>query len=233
MLTASVALAVLAVLLWPPTAAWRHAPSPTTRQPERAAPAESGASSRRQQRARPSTALAGDLDALAAALAAGVPTSQAVQLVHGESTNPQPWSELAAAAARGQPLGPVWRRLSRSLSLPHLEVVAAAWEISERLGSPLADAVATAASGLRSREESTGRLRVATAGARASAALLSALPVVGVGMALLLGIPPTTLYGGPLQLAALTAALLLILAGRRWTQAQIDAVPRRAARAVP
>lgn len=184
---------------------------------------------RRDRGAGPESATA--LDSLAAALAAGLPTGPAVVLVHTESGRSDPdWAELAEAAARGDPLAPVWRRLARARGLPDLAVVAAAWEISERLGAPLADAVATAARGLRARAASDAALRAGTAGARASATLLTALPAVGVGMALLLGIPPTTLYGAPVPLAGLVLAVVLVLVGRRWTRAQLAAVPRRAAR---
>ena len=54
---------------------------------------------------------------------------------------------------------------------------------------------------------------VATAGARATAAVLGLLPLAGVGLAALLGVGPTRLYGSPAALASASAGLVLLGVG--------------------
>lgn len=233
-------LALLAVLLWPAGSGLLPRPGPGGEsRASRGSRARGGvgALARLATRRRSLPAeqhlrfVATSLDSLAAALGAGIPTAQAVRLVSVESARSgSGWAPLLEAADRGESLAPVWRRLAREWDLPDLVVVASAWQVSERLGAPLAEAVRTSAAGMRARADAAAALRAGTAGARASAGLLTGLPLVGVGLALVLGIPPDRLYGAPVPLISLTAAAVLVLVGRRWTRAQLAAVPRRAAR---
>ncbi len=70
------------------------------------------------------------------------------------------------------------------------------------------------------------KLSSATAGARATSALLSVLPIGGVGIALMLGIDPLTLYGNPLALASAICGLGVLLVGRWLVNFMIGRVGR-------
>ncbi len=65
-----------------------------------------------------------------------------------------------------------------------------AWEQSESLGTPLAEAVATCAEARQADHDHELRRRAASAGPRASMILLTALPVVGPLLATLAGLGP-------------------------------------------
>lgn len=126
-------------------------------------------------------------------------------------------SQLAVRAEAGLELAPVFRALGTDFDLPQLEVVAAAWAMSDELGCSLTDAVAAAVSLLEAADDRERTLRVAVAGARATMHLLTGLPAAGVGIAALAGVPPGQLYTGVAGLGALSVGVVLILLGRWWS----------------
>ncbi|MGB3829683.1 MAG: type II secretion system F family protein [Ornithinimicrobium sp.] len=157
------------------------------------------------------------LDGLSASLAAGLTPEDSLRMAAQATTQQSMRAVIAPvlqAATQGRPLGAPWQRVARQHDHPDLSSLARAWLISERLGCPLADAVATTASTSRSRTMLQHRLDAATAGARATSTLLSVLPIGGVGIALTLGIDPITLYGNPLSMASALAGLSLLVGGR-------------------
>lgn len=156
------------------------------------------------------------LDNLAAALRVGLPPAEALQLAtRGAPTHVRSTVEAVLVASRdGRQCGPAWARAAREADRRELHLLARSWAISEQLGAPLADAVDSAARSARSQRELSSRLATATAGARTTATILSLLPVVGVGVALLMGIGPADLYGSPAALMSLAAGLLLLGGGR-------------------
>lgn len=157
------------------------------------------------------------LDGLSASLAAGLTPEESLRMASQTSMAAGIRAMLIPvleAAQEGRPLGVSWQRIAREHDHPDLSSLARAWLISERLGCPLSDAVATTASTSRSRTTMDQRLSSATAGARATCALLSVLPIGGIGIALMLGIDPLTLYGNPLSLASALIGLSLLMAGR-------------------
>ena len=156
------------------------------------------------------------LDQLSAALRSGLPPADAVAIVltgAGPAVRDH-LSVVLAAAREGRPCAPAWARVVRSTVTPELELLARSWAISERLGAPLADAVDSASRALRSRRDLDSRLETATAGARTTATILTLLPVAGVGLALLMGIAPSTLYGSWPAVCSLLAGLVLLALGR-------------------
>ncbi|HKJ12370.1 MAG TPA: type II secretion system F family protein [Ornithinimicrobium sp.] len=156
------------------------------------------------------------MDALHAALQAGLSTSQALRMV---SSTTDAWgllTPLVRAADEGRPMGHEWRRLARRMDHPDLSALARAWMISERAGSPVADAVATSANTARARTALSQRLQAATAGARATCTMLTLLPLGGLAVTSLLGLPPTQLYAHPAAAAAGLLGVALLLLGR-WT----------------
>ncbi len=170
------------------------------------------------------------LDGLSASLAAGLTPEESLRMASQTSTDAGVRVMLIPvlkAAQEGRPLGVPWQRIAREHDHPDLSSLARAWLISERLGCPLADAVATTASTSRSRTTMDQRLTSATAGARATCALLSVLPIGGIGIALMLGIDPLTLYGNPLSLASALLGLALLVGGRWMVSRMIGRVGPR------
>lgn len=156
------------------------------------------------------------LDQLCAALRSGLPPAEAVAMARTGAGLPvrEALAVVLEAARDGRPCAPAWARVVRSSSAPELALVARSWAVSERLGAPLADAVESASRALRSRRDLDSKLETATAGARTTAAILTLLPVAGVGLALLMGIGPATLYGSWPALCSLAGGLLLLAVGR-------------------
>jgi tight adherence protein B len=87
----------------------------------------------------------------------------------------------AALAAEAGRRPDVARSLSR---------VARAWALAERHGVPLADLLEGVRSDLRWRTAHAGRVRAQLAGPRATAAVLAALPALGLGLGELVGAGP-------------------------------------------
>lgn len=156
------------------------------------------------------------LDELSASLRVGLPAGEALAM---SVTGSPPAVRTALlpvleATQDGRPGAAAWLRAARSARGGDLEFVARSWAISEQLGAPLADAVESAARGLREERALRGRLDAATAGARTTANILTLLPVAGVGIALLMGIGPAELYGSGLALTSLVAGVVLMAVGR-------------------
>lgn len=182
---------------------------------------------RRPDRASPEQVLA-LLDGLGPALSAGLAPAEALRLQvqvtledgrAGPPQGPSRWhaqlADLGARARDGEPLGPSWRELARAHRSPELLLLAQAWGLSERLGSPLAEAVGVTTELVREGQRSVRRVQAASAGARATMNLLTVLPLGGVGVAALLGLSPLTLYTqSTLALVSLGLGLVLLGAGR-------------------
>lgn len=177
----------------------------------------------------PTDGVVGFLDALGAALGAGLTPADALRVsapTHPTRVLDTVSAAVIVAADDGRPTGPVWKRGARRSGHPDLAALARAWTLSERLGCPLSDAVKTTTRVARTRTELQQRLDSATTGARMTCSLLSLLPVGGVGVALLLGIDPITLYTSPIAAASLTLGLVLLLIGRLVVRRMIAHVVR-------
>ncbi|MDQ6649253.1 MAG: type II secretion system F family protein [Actinomycetota bacterium] len=116
---------------------------------------------------------------------------------------------------------PVGRRRADPVVEPAalvLRRLAACWQVSARTGAGLATSVDRLAEALRVDEEQRAELAAQLAGPRATARLLAALPLAGVGMAALLGAAPMavllhTRWGA----GCLLLGLGLDVAGVAWT----------------
>jgi tight adherence protein B len=112
--------------------------------------------------------------------------------------------DVPAALERGAPRsGPLRAEMRR---------VAAAWSIAERHGAPLADLLEGALTDLRWRRAFEERSHARMAGPRATAAVLTALPLLGIGLGHLLGADPL----GVLRAGVLGQLLLLGGSGLLW-----------------
>lgn len=103
--------------------------------------------------------------------------------------------------------------------------VAAAYRISEALGTPLADVLERVDADLRATRRLSDSVRSETAGARATAVLLVGLPVLGLAMGAGLGADPVhTLLHTGIGAACAGGAVLLHVAGLVWTERLIRGV---------
>lgn len=157
------------------------------------------------------------LDAAAAALRTGLPTVEALEVAGGAVSAPmrrRVLEPVLQAAREGRAVAPVWQKVARRVGDPDLAAVGRAWALSERTGAPLAEALTTAAAIARARVAHGRRVDAATAGAHATSALLTLLPLGGVGVGFVLGLSPAVLYGTPFAQASLGAGLVTLLLGR-------------------
>ncbi len=109
-----------------------------------------------------------------------------------------------------------------------LRRVAGAWALAEQHGVPLADLLAGVHADLRWRLAYAGRVGAALAGPRATAAVLTALPVLGILLGELVGAAPLqVLRSGVLGQVLVVSGVGLAAAGAAWTRAVLrSAVPR-------
>ncbi|MBN9606021.1 MAG: type II secretion system F family protein [Actinomycetales bacterium] len=113
-----------------------------------------------------------------------------------------------AARARAGPLGEAWG------------AVALAWRVAAVAGAPLAPTLAELADVLRDLGESSREVAIALAGPRATARIVLALPAVGLGFGLLLGVDVVgTLFATLPGAICLLLGAALVVAGWRWNSA--------------
>ena len=124
----------------------------------------------------------------------------------------------AAAAARlGDDVPAALGRASGS-GAADLHRVAAAWALADRHGAPLAELLAGTLADLRWRVAFQARVRARMAGPRATATVLAALPLLGLGLGHLLGADPIgVLRAGVLGQGLVLVGTVLLLAGLGWS----------------
>lgn len=126
----------------------------------------------------------------------------------------------ATSAVRAGTLAPPRRARSRSPDDASGRVLAAAWHVAVAAGAPLAPTLRTIADALRDRAETERDIAIALAGPRATARLVSWLPLVGMALAVVMGVDLLgTLTGSVVGWALLGSGTLLLLLGRRWMRA--------------
>jgi tight adherence protein B len=143
------------------------------------------------------------LSAAASAAALGRPVATAVRGAAG-ADQPSPGTDDAATG--------VW------LS------VAACIETAEASGSPLADVFERLAAQLEADADAAAARTVALAGPRATAQVLSVLPLAGLGLGLLMGADPLgILVSTPLGALCLALGAALTVVGRWWSHRLVRA----------
>lgn len=133
---------------------------------------------------------------------------------------------LRAAADAGSDLGTAWQAIADGADDAGLRSVAAAWRLSESVGAPLADALAVAARQRRDELERLARSRAALAAPRASVNLLTALPIGGALLSVLMGVDVLSVYLSALAVVTIVPGVLLILLGRLWCRRLINRATR-------
>lgn len=132
------------------------------------------------------------------------------------------WPDLDVVASAQQWGGSVPKALRALASSPgagDLLVVASAWELSERTGSGLGDAISAVGGDLRARQRTRRVVASELASARATARLIAGLPVLTLAAGSGAGRPVDFLLGTPVGLACLAAGLAFGLAGLTWIEA--------------
>ncbi|MGX5697460.1 type II secretion system F family protein [Agromyces soli] len=95
--------------------------------------------------------------------------------------------------------------------------LAAAWAVAAECGAPLAGCLRELAAAMRDEAQSRREVATALAGPRASARMVTALPIVAVVFGALLGFDTGgVLFGTPIGLVCLGIGLLLLWGGHRW-----------------
>lgn len=187
---------------------------------------------RRREQVSDREALTAMLEGIGPALAAGVNPATAVstsaslaaaRLSHVGLR--EDLGRLARESAAGAELAPLWAHMYGRHRVPALDDIARAWALSEHLGCPIGAALGAATAMMREQVDLERRIAAVTAGPRATMQLLTALPILGVGIASFLGVPPWQLYAGRLGLTVLVLGALFLTAGRLLTRRMI----RRAA----
>ena len=139
-------------------------------------------------------------------------------------------AEAATAAQLGDGVPDALRRAAgeRPEIGTDLERVALAWSLAEQHGIALADLLARAQEDIRWRIRYGASVRAQLAGPRATAAVLTALPLLGLGLGQLIGADPIgVLRGGVLGQLLLVIGTTLVLAGAAWSEHILRAaVPR-------
>jgi tight adherence protein B len=159
--------------------------------------------------------LADFLSLLAAALRVGTtPALALVTVARAMSPGPELRAllvDLAAADPGDSGSTAVWLRHAERLDSEDLRFVGRAWQLTERTGAPLAEALVSVERVLRTRQRARERLATAAAGPRSSMAVLVALPCAGPLVGLAFGVGPVALYLS--SAAALASAVLGVVLG--------------------
>lgn len=127
---------------------------------------------------------------------------------------------LAPAAAAAKLGADVGAELGRAAEVPGqagMGAIAAAWQVSERSGAPVADVLATVAEALRRQRQLQSVIDAELAAARTSGHIMAALPLFAVGLGFMAGADPLAfLFGGVPGQVLVLAAVTLTAAGVLW-----------------
>lgn len=152
---------------------------------------------RRARRARlqasEAVALQGALNVLVGELRAGAHPVAAFDAAAAEVGGPVATGlrEVAARARLGADVAAGLSAVARGSSLPsHWERLAVCWQLAHDHGLAVAALMRTAERDVVARERFSSRVRSGMAGARASAAVLAGLPLLGIGLGQLIGAHP-------------------------------------------
>jgi tight adherence protein B len=177
--------------------------------------------SRRRRGADEARALGTALDVLVGELRVGAHPVRAFDVAATEADQPWVGAGLRAVAARARlgadvPAG--LRSVARSSSLPaQWERLAVYWELGCEHGLAISTLMHAAQRDIAERQRFATRVNSGMAGARTSAAILAALPVLGVLLGQLIGAEPVGfLLSGPGG-GLLVAGVTLVCAGLLWS----------------
>jgi tight adherence protein B len=107
----------------------------------------------------------------------------------------------------------------------HWERLAACWELAAQQGLPIGVLMRAAQLDIAERQRYSAQVDAAMAGARATATILAALPVLGVALGELLGAAPVSFLSHGSGGWVLFAGVLLLCAGVLWSGRITDRLP--------
>jgi len=162
------------------------------------------------------------LAALDAELKSGQPPNSALVRAADE---PPLWPAALAAVRMG---GDVVQALRVDAQrLPQLGHLGACWEVGSHSGSGMSAAVGQLLQSSRQNEELRATLEAELAGPRATAKILSGLPLIGLLLGIMLGADPVGwLVGAPIGWGCLVAGVSLTAIGAAWSQRMVRGVER-------
>jgi tight adherence protein B len=180
---------------------------------------------RSRGRAAESAALQAALDVLVGELRVGVHPVAAFEVAAGEVDGAVAASlrAVAARARLGADVAAGLRSAGQRSSLSvHWERLAVCWHLANAHGLAIATLMQTAQRDVVERERFSARVTAGMAGARATAAVLAALPLLGVGLGQLVGADPVGFLlsggaGGGLLIVGVTLACVGLLWSDRIT----------------
>jgi tight adherence protein B len=178
-----------------------------------------------QRRAAESVALQAALDVLVGDLRVGAHPVAAFDVAADEvgGTVAASLHAVAARARLGADVAAGLRSVAFRSSLPaHWERLAVFWQLAQTHGLAIATLMQTAQRDIVERERFSARVAAEMAGARTTAAVLAALPVLGVGLGQLIGADPVGFLlsggaGGLLLVIGVTLACVGLLWSDRIT----------------
>lgn len=180
----------------------------------------------------PAEALADALEVVAAALRAGLSPAAALGLMaEATSWGADECERIAAVRLRirvGGSTAAVWCRPTDSGSAAlSYRAVGSLWDLALRTGGPFAEAVDGIAAHLREEARLRGRLEGLAAGPRTSRRLLTALPLAGPALAVVVGADLTELYASSVPGAAsVVIGVVLTVAGWSWSRRMVEQATR-------
>ena len=165
------------------------------------------------------------VDSLAAELGAGILAEQALKHLAAD----MPMLEGAAAASRmGGDVAGALRAAAQQPGAEGLDELAAAWEVSERSGAPMARVLDRLGDGIRDERETQREISAGLGPAKATARLMAVLPLFGLGMGVSMGARPVhILLDTVVGSLCLALGAALACAGVWW----VDQIAARAERA--
>jgi len=176
----------------------------------------------RRVRPGPAPPVAALLSALAAELAAGQPTSMALDAA-ASGLLPAPCPFAVAACRTGGDVPAALRMDACAPGAKALRGLASCWEVSERSGAGLSVAVARLAASIRASAEAEAQLRGEIAAVQASARLLACLPLFGLLIGQWIGAEPMSwLAGSWVGRIVLALGLALQLLGLAWLRSMVS-----------
>lgn len=183
---------------------------------------------RARARRREAADLQGALDVLVGELRVGAHPVAAIGVAADESNGgvARSLSAVGARAALGADVAAGLRaEAQRSTSPGHWDRLAVCWQLAQTHGLPIATLMQTAQRDIVERERFHGRVEAGMAGARATAAILAGLPLLGVLLGQMIGADPLNfLFGAGPGGWLLIVGCGLICCGLLWSDRIISRV---------
>lgn len=119
------------------------------------------------------------IDIVVRGIKAGLPLNDTVRVIAGESAEPvrSEFREVVEAQAFGVPIGEAVERMYERVPLPEVNFLAIVIAIQSQSGGNLAEALSNLSRVLRDRKRLKGKIQAMSQEAKASAAIIAALPI--------------------------------------------------------